>query len=74
MFHPQKPTAMKNILLFVLATVFASGGLSQIPLPPVRYTEENFHALELFSGQRSTNKLEIQTDQHTDQQIQFIKL
>lgn len=65
---------MKNILLFVLAIVFASGGLGQIPLPSVRYTEENFHALELFSGQRSTNKLEIQTDQNTDQQIQFIKL
>jgi hypothetical protein len=48
-------------------------GVTKIPLPPVRYTEENFHALELFSGQRSTNKLEIQTDQHTDQQIQFIK-
>lgn len=64
---------MKHIITWVLVVVWAATGVSQIPLPSVRYTEENFHALELFSGQRSTNKLEIQTDQNTGQQMTHLQ-
>jgi hypothetical protein len=42
-------------------------------LVSVRYTEENFSALQSFSGQRPTNKLEIQTDQNTGQQMTHLQ-